>query len=239
MPAAAPACPVRPRSLTDLKHMKVAQLAELARELADRGRRGDEEAGPHLRDPPGAVEGGGGEEGGRWRSAARARSRCSPTASGSCAARTSATCPGPDDIYVSPSQIRRFNLRTGDTVRGHGPPAEGGRALLRAAQGRLDQRRAARGEPDEGPLRQPHAALPDRAAPARARLERDDDARHRPVLADRQGAALPHRLAAARRQDGAPAEHRARHHREPPRGAPSSCCSSTSGPRRSPTWSGP
>ncbi len=26
--------------------------------------------------------------------------------------------PGPDDIYVSPSQIRRFNLQTGDTVRG-------------------------------------------------------------------------------------------------------------------------
>jgi transcription termination factor Rho len=26
--------------------------------------------------------------------------------------------PGPDDIYVSPSQIRRFNLRTGDTVEG-------------------------------------------------------------------------------------------------------------------------
>jgi transcription termination factor Rho len=26
--------------------------------------------------------------------------------------------PGPDDIYVSPSQIRRFNLRTGDTVAG-------------------------------------------------------------------------------------------------------------------------
>ncbi|HXN84144.1 MAG TPA: transcription termination factor Rho, partial [Myxococcales bacterium] len=26
--------------------------------------------------------------------------------------------PGPDDIYVSPSQIRRFNLRTGDMVRG-------------------------------------------------------------------------------------------------------------------------
>jgi len=27
--------------------------------------------------------------------------------------------PGPDDIYVSPSQIRRFSLRTGDTVEGH------------------------------------------------------------------------------------------------------------------------
>jgi transcription termination factor Rho len=26
--------------------------------------------------------------------------------------------PGPDDVYVSPSQIRRFNLQTGDTVRG-------------------------------------------------------------------------------------------------------------------------
>lgn len=26
--------------------------------------------------------------------------------------------PGPDDIYVSPSQVRRFGLRTGDTVEG-------------------------------------------------------------------------------------------------------------------------
>ena len=26
--------------------------------------------------------------------------------------------PGPDDIYVSPSQIRKFGLRTGDTVEG-------------------------------------------------------------------------------------------------------------------------
>ena len=26
--------------------------------------------------------------------------------------------PGPDDIYVSPSQIRRFGLRTGDSVEG-------------------------------------------------------------------------------------------------------------------------
>ena len=27
--------------------------------------------------------------------------------------------PGPDDIYISPSQIRRFSLRTGDTIEGH------------------------------------------------------------------------------------------------------------------------
>ena len=28
---------------------------------------------------------------------------------------------GPDDIYVSPSQIRRFGLRTGDTIQGKDP----------------------------------------------------------------------------------------------------------------------
>jgi transcription termination factor Rho len=42
--------------------------------------------------------------------------------------------PGPDDIYVSPSQIRRFNLRTGDTVSGQiRPPKEAERyfALLK------------------------------------------------------------------------------------------------------------
>ncbi len=34
--------------------------------------------------------------------------------------------PGPDDIYVSPTQIRRFSLRTGDTVSGQvRPPKEG------------------------------------------------------------------------------------------------------------------
>ena len=44
---------------------------------------------------------------------------------------------GPDDIYVSPSQIRRFNLRTGDTVSGTiRPPKEGERyfALLKVDQ---------------------------------------------------------------------------------------------------------
>ncbi|HDX5882972.1 TPA: transcription termination factor Rho [Acinetobacter baumannii] len=44
---------------------------------------------------------------------------------------------GPDDIYVSPSQIRRFNLRTGDTITGTiRPPKEGERyfALLKVNQ---------------------------------------------------------------------------------------------------------
>ncbi|MEQ8709295.1 MAG: transcription termination factor Rho [Rhodospirillales bacterium] len=45
--------------------------------------------------------------------------------------------PGPDDIYVSPSQVRRFGLRTGDTVEGQiRAPKEGERyfALLKVAQ---------------------------------------------------------------------------------------------------------
>jgi len=45
--------------------------------------------------------------------------------------------PGPDDIYVSPSQIRRFSLRTGDTISGQiRPPKESERyfALLKVEQ---------------------------------------------------------------------------------------------------------
>ncbi len=48
---------------------------------------------------------------------------------------------GPDDIYVSPSQIRRFNLRTGDTVSGKiRPPKEGERyfALLKVKEINFD-----------------------------------------------------------------------------------------------------
>ena len=64
----------------------------------------------------------------------------------------------PDDIYVSPSQIRRFGLRTGATVVRPDSPAEGKRALLRAAARRGDQ--LPRSEPalGEGLLRRPDAA---------------------------------------------------------------------------------
>ena len=49
---------------------------------------------------------------------------------------------GPDDIYVSPSQIRRFNLRTGDMVEGKiRPPKEGERyfALLKIKEVNADR----------------------------------------------------------------------------------------------------
>jgi transcription termination factor Rho len=49
---------------------------------------------------------------------------------------------GPDDIYVSPSQIRRFNLRTGDTISGKiRPPKDGERyfALLKIREVNFDK----------------------------------------------------------------------------------------------------
>ena len=54
---------------------------------------------------------------------------------------------GPDDIYVSPSQIRRFNLRTGDTISGKiRPPKEGERyfALLKVNEVNYDKPENAR-----------------------------------------------------------------------------------------------
>lgn len=49
---------------------------------------------------------------------------------------------GPDDIYVSPSQIRRFNLRTGDSISGKiRPPKEGERyfAMLKVSEINFDK----------------------------------------------------------------------------------------------------
>ena len=56
---------------------------------------------------------------------------------------------GPDDIYVSPSQIRRFNLRTGDTVSGLiRPPKDGERyfAMLKVGQINHDSPEDAKGK---------------------------------------------------------------------------------------------
>lgn len=56
---------------------------------------------------------------------------------------------GPDDIYVSPSQIRRFNLRTGDTIAGKiRPPKDGERyfALLKINEVNYDKPENSRGK---------------------------------------------------------------------------------------------
>ena len=55
--------------------------------------------------------------------------------------------PGPDDIYISPSQIRRFNLRTGDTIAGQiRPPKDSERyfALLKVEKVNLEDPEIAR-----------------------------------------------------------------------------------------------
>jgi len=55
--------------------------------------------------------------------------------------------PSPDDIYISPSQIRRFSLRTGDTVSGEvRPPKEGEKyfALLKVDEVNLESPEATR-----------------------------------------------------------------------------------------------
>ena len=75
---------------------------------------------------------------------------------------------GPDDIYVSPSQIKRFDLRTGDTVRGQvRPPKEWERylALLKVESVNGDEPEAAK---QRVAVRQPAAALSRRAPAARA-----------------------------------------------------------------------
>jgi transcription termination factor Rho len=119
--------------------------------------------------------------------------------------------PGPDDIYVSPSQIRRFGLRTGDSVEGPvRSPREGERyfALLKVDSINF-----------ENPENVRHKVAFDNLTPLypeqRLTMEMDD-----PTLKDRsgpcdrhrraagQGSALLDRRAASGRQDGHAAEHR-------------------------------
>jgi len=77
---------------------------------------------------------------------------------------------GPDDIYVSPSQIKRFDLRTGDTVLGQvRPPKEGERylALLKVEKVNFD-------DPDRAKHRIAFDNLRPRYPERRVRLERND-----------------------------------------------------------------
>ena len=77
---------------------------------------------------------------------------------------------GPDDIYVSPSQIKRFDLRTGDTVLGQvRPPKEGERylALLKVETVNAE-------EPEKAKHRVAFDNLRPRYPEERIRLERKD-----------------------------------------------------------------
>ena len=114
-------------NLSELKHKKINDLTSLARDLSVEGA-----AGMRKQDlifailqaqveKNGVIFGGGVLE-------------ILPDGFGFLRAQDYNYLPGPDDIYVSPSQIRRFNLRTGDTIAGQiRPPKEGERyfALLK------------------------------------------------------------------------------------------------------------
>ncbi len=78
---------------------------------------------------------------------------------------------GPDDIYVSPSQIKRFDLRTGDTIVGHvRPPKDGERYLALLRVQTINQV-----PPDQAPVRQAFEQLRPRYPDERLRLETEDD----------------------------------------------------------------
>ncbi len=128
--------------------------------------------------------------------------------------------PGPDDIYVSPSQIRKFDLHTGDTVSGQiRPPKDGERyfALIKVEAINFEP-------PDRVREKIFFENLTPLYPQERIRLETDVrqplGAGDGPDGPDRQGAARPDRRAAADRQDDAAAEHRQQHHDQPPRGLP-------------------
>jgi transcription termination factor Rho len=114
-------------NLSELKHKKINDLASLARDLSVEGAAGmrkQELIFAILQaqvEKNGVISGGGVLE-------------ILPDGFGFLRAQDYNYLPGPDDIYVSPSQIRRFNLRTGDTIAGQiRPPKEGERyfALLK------------------------------------------------------------------------------------------------------------
>ena len=114
--------------------------------------------------------------------------------------------PGPDDIYVSPSQIRKFDLKTGDTISGQvRPPHEGEKyfALVKIEAVNFES-------PDEAR----NKILFDNLTPlvsagtveARNRPREHQRPRHGSANAARQRPARPDRLSAARRQNHAAAE---------------------------------
>src|SRR5512136_172609 len=117
MPAS-PSAPSAPTSsLTELKHRKVAELAALARDL------GIEAAGAMkkqdlifaiLQAESKKAE----EKKEEMEVASEGTIEVLPDGFGFLRSPDFSYLPGPDDIYVSPSQIRRFDLRPGDALRG-------------------------------------------------------------------------------------------------------------------------
>ncbi len=127
-------------NLKELKHNKISALTQIARDLGVEGAAGLRKqdlifAILHAQtDNKGAIYGEGVLE-------------TLPDGFGFLRSPDYNYLPGPDDIYVSPSQIRRFNLRTGDTVSGQiRPPKDSERyfALLKVEKVNEDDPEIAR-----------------------------------------------------------------------------------------------
>jgi transcription termination factor Rho len=111
----------KPMDLSDLKEMTIQQLNALARQLAVEGAAGMKKHDLIFKILQSQTEKSG-------LLFAEGVLETLPDGYGFLRAPESNYLPGPDDIYVSPSQIRKFDLRTGDTVSGQvRPPKEGER----------------------------------------------------------------------------------------------------------------
>ena len=116
--------------LNDLKRMKITELSRMAHELGIEGTQGLKK-----QDLIFAILSGITDK--RYEVHAEGVFELLPDGFGFLRSADSDYQPSPDDIYVSPSQVRRYNLRPGDTVTGPiRQPREGERffALLRTEQ---------------------------------------------------------------------------------------------------------
>ncbi|HOW17120.1 MAG TPA: Rho termination factor N-terminal domain-containing protein, partial [bacterium] len=118
---------INPLSLHDLKKMKIEGLTDLAKQYDV-----ENPAGLKRQDLIFAIIKAHAEKNGQIN--ADGVLEILPDGFGFIRSPNYSYLPGPDDIYVSPSQIKKFNLRTGDTITGNiRPPKEGERyfALLK------------------------------------------------------------------------------------------------------------
>jgi transcription termination factor Rho len=125
--------------------------------------------------------------------------------------------PGPDDIYISPSQIRRFGLRTGDTISGQiRPPKEGERyfALLRVEAVNFEDPEDAK---DKILFDNLTPLYPDERLDLETKSEEVSilDANNEPAHAARGRPARPDRCRSEDRQDDPLAEARQQHRGKP------------------------
>ncbi|MBI4461351.1 MAG: transcription termination factor Rho, partial [Acidobacteria bacterium] len=108
-------------NIAELKHLNITELTRLARELGIAGASGMRKQDLIFQILRAQAE----KEGYMFSEGVL---ECLPDGFGFLRAPDYNYLPGPDDIYVSPSQIRKFDLRTGDTVSGKvRPPKDGER----------------------------------------------------------------------------------------------------------------